>query len=134
MKFSLREIGMSFLVSGFWDSDRESLGIDVTPASGASPKTDKGPRLSIADQPISCPADIATSALVILRQLRTQLNGRMTGRGTVIGNPKLKAGQLVSLQGLGPDFSGNWRVKGATHTLDSGGYRTHFDVYKEIIP
>lgn len=134
MKFTLREISISFLVSVFWDFDRETLGIEVTPSGAATPRTSGGPRLSIIDQPISCPADIASSALVIIRQLRAKLNSRMTGRGTSIGNPKLRAGQLIRLDGLGPDFSGNYRVKSATHTVDSGGYQTHFEVFKEIIP
>ena len=35
---------------------------------------------------------------------------------------------------MGPDFSGDYRVTGATHTIDGSGYRTSFEVRREIIP
>ncbi len=41
---------------------------------------------------------------------------------------------MIELDNLGPDFSGVYRVRSATHTIDSGGYRTAFEVRKEIIP
>jgi phage protein D len=41
----------------------------------------------------------------------------------------------MKLDGLGVDFSGsNWRVTKAVHTLDSNGYRTSFEVQREVIP
>jgi phage protein D len=66
--------------------------------------------------------------------LRQKLNSRLTGSGSAVGDPRIRAGAVIRLEGLGPDFSGNYRVKSATHTLDTGGYRTNFEVYKEIIP
>jgi hypothetical protein len=41
---------------------------------------------------------------------------------------------VIRLEGLGPDFSGDYRVSSATHSIDSGGYKTQFSVFKEIIP
>ena len=35
-------------------------------------------------------------------------------------------------RGLGEEFGGYYRVTSATHSIDSGGYRTNFDVRKEI--
>jgi hypothetical protein len=86
------------------------------------------------DQPISSPADIANSALVILHELREKLNNRLTGSGTSIGDPRIRAGAVIRLEGLGPDFSNDYRVTSATHTIDGSGYRTSFEVRKEIIP
>jgi hypothetical protein len=40
----------------------------------------------------------------------------------------------VRVEGIGPDFSGDYRVRSATHTIDGGGYRTSCQLYKEIIP
>jgi phage protein D len=135
MKFTLRELPLSFLVSVFWDFDRETLGISVVPGESASfTKAANGPAITIADQPISSPTDIANSALVILSKLRKKLNNRLTGSGSAVGNPDIRAGAILRLDGLGPDFSGDYRVTSATHTLDTGGYRTSFQVRKEIIP
>lgn len=132
VKFTLREIPLSFLVSVFWDFDRETLGIDVRPGAGGAPGV--GATLTLVDQPITSPADVAASALGILSRLRKKLNGRLTGSGTAIGDPRIRAGAVIRLDGLGPDFSGDYRVSSATHSIDGGGYRTSFEVFKEIIP
>jgi hypothetical protein len=135
MKFTLRELPLNFLVTVGWDFDRESLTVSVLPGEAAKgAKAISGPAITIVDQPIGSPADIANSALIILRQLRQKLNSRLTGSGSAVGDPRIRAGAVIRLEGLGPDFSGNYRVKSATHTLDTGGYRTNFEVYKEIIP
>ncbi|MFO7681172.1 MAG: hypothetical protein R6X34_14080, partial [Chloroflexota bacterium] len=135
MKFTMRELPLSFLVSAGWDFDRESLAVSVVPGDAASfAKAAGGPAITIVDQPISSPADIANSAPQIIRQLRQKLNSRLTGSGSAVGDPRIRAGAVITLEGLGPDFSGNYRVTSATHTIGSGGYRTNFQVHKEIIP
>jgi len=135
MKFTLREIPLNFLVSVSWDFDRETLAIAIVPgeaAAGAAAVS--GPNFSIVDKPISSPADIAANALLILRKLRKKLNSRVTGSGSAIGDPRIRAGAVIRLEGLGPDFSGDYRIASANHSMDSGGYRTSFQVFKEIIP
>ena len=135
MKFTLRELPLDFLVSVFWDFDRESLGVSIVPGvAAAATKSLLGSVFTLIDQPIGSPADITNSALVIARELRTKLNSRLTGSGSAIGDPRIRAGAVIRLEGLGPDFSGDYRVRSATHAIDSGGYRTNFEVYKEIIP
>lgn len=131
-RFTLREIPLSFVVTVFWDFDRESLGVSIVP--GQVIAGTKAGVLTINDRPITCPADLVTSALVIHRELRKKLNERLTGSGSAIGDPRIRNGALVRLEGLGPDFSGDYRVKNATHSFDGGGYRTSFEVYKEILP
>ena len=42
-----------------------------------------------------------------------------------MGDPRIRAGAVIRLEGVGPDFRGNSRVKSATHTLDTGGYRNY---------
>jgi phage protein D len=83
---------------------------------------------------VSSPVDIANSALTIVRELRSKLNNRLTASGTAVGDPRIRAGAVVKVDGLGPDFSGNYRVVSATHTIDANGYRTAFQVRKELIP
>lgn len=68
----------------------------------------------------------------ILGELIPSLNSRLTGSGSVVGDPALVAGRVVQLEGLGREFSGRYRIATATHTIDSSGYRTSFEARKEI--
>jgi phage protein D len=133
MRFTLREIPLTFAVSVFWDFDRESVGVLITPG-GSAPTGFAGPDDMTIDRPIRTPLDVAANALQIYTRLRQKLNNRVTGSGSAIGDPRIRAGAVIRLEGLGPDFSGDYRVSSATHTLDSGGYKTSFEVFKEILP
>ncbi|MFL5927442.1 MAG: VgrG-related protein [Gaiellaceae bacterium] len=48
--------------------------------------------------------------------------------GTVIGDPKLKAGAAVSVSGVGSPFDGKYLLTSTRHVVDRYGYRTHFTV------
>jgi uncharacterized protein len=74
----------------------------------------------------------ATAPKRIMAELVPRLNNRLTASGTTIGNPALKAGRVVDLQGLGDDFGGLYRVTSSTHTIDNGGFRTAFEARKEV--
>jgi Bacteriophage probable baseplate hub protein len=53
----------------------------------------------------------------------------VVGRGLCSGNAKLRAGVKVTLQGLGPIFTGDYYVAEALHLFDQvKGYRTEFHV------
>ncbi len=52
----------------------------------------------------------------------------ITGGGSSIGLPELRAGQVIELLGLGPRFSGLYYVTQATHRIDDAGYHTTFQV------
>ena len=123
-RFTLREIPLSFLVTVFWDFDRETLGLSVVPGAAAKAGLEGaigGKSLTLIDRPISSPADVVASALEIEHELRTKLNERLTGSGTAIGDPRIRAGAIVRLEGLGPDFTVDYRVTTATHSIDGGG-------------
>jgi phage protein D len=135
IKFTLRELPLDFLVTVFWDFDRESLGVSIVPGAAASvTKSLVDSAFTLIDQPISNPADVARSAIGVIRELRNKLNNRLTATGSAIGNPQIRAGAVIRIEGLGPDFSNDYRVTSATHTIDGSGYRTSFEVRKEIIP
>lgn len=134
MRFTLREIPLTFVVTVFWDFDRESVGVSIVPGAAAGAPGIGGPALTIVDRPIRTPVDVAANALIIYHKLREKLNNRLTGSGSAIGDPRIRAGAIIRLEGLGPDFSGDYRVKSATHSLDGGGYKTNFEVFKEILP
>ncbi len=135
MKFTLREIPLDFVVSVFWDFDHERLGVTVLPGIAAkAAKAFSGANFSIMDSAISSPADLAGSALAIISELRRRLNKRLTGSGSCVGDPTIRAGQLIRLDGMGPDFSGDYRISTATHSIDTSGYRTTFEAFRELIP
>jgi phage protein D len=58
---------------------------------------------------------------------------RITGPGTCIGRPDVRAGELVRIEGLGNRFSGDYAVTSATHIFSpSLGYRTDFQVERRF--
>jgi phage protein D len=66
------------------------------------------------------------------RLLARQTNERiaksmLTGTGSTIGLPDLRAGSAVMVTGLGESFSGVYFVTGTTHTIGDGGYTTQFE-------
>jgi phage protein D len=134
MRVNLREIPLALLIRVFWDLDRETLGLTVVPAQGAKDKSTLGDTWTFFERPIKNIADIANSALLLTNELKNRLNSRLTGSASSIGDPRLRAGAVVRLEGMGPDFSQDYRVRSATHTIDASGYRTTFEVAKEIIP
>jgi hypothetical protein len=90
--------------------------------------------MSLVNQKIASPTDITNSVMSLIRLLRNKLNNRLTGHGEAVGDPRIRAGAIIRLDGLGPTFSGDYRVTSATHSIGASGYRTAFQVRKEIIP
>jgi uncharacterized protein len=135
-KFTLREIPLDFVVTVGWDFNREALVLTVVPglAGTVAAKSLVGPLLTTITDPLASPADIVNSALVLAHELRKLLNNRLTGSGTAIGDPRIRAGAIIRLEGLGQDFSGDYRIASADHIFGADGYRTKFSVRKEIIP
>jgi phage protein D len=55
----------------------------------------------------------------------------LTGSGSVVGLPSLRAGSVIQLEGLGDRFSGRYFVTATTHTIGDGGYTTSFECRRE---
>lgn len=75
-------------------------------------------------------ADVEQAAVDHLREMAKTL---ITGSGSCIGLPTLRAGKLVELAGLGPRFDGEWRLTQTSHSIGGGGYTTTFQARKEVI-
>jgi hypothetical protein len=134
IRFTLPLIPIDFTVTVAWDFDRECLEVKVFPcAASVAMKTIAGSVLTIVNRTCSSPADIMSSALFITRMLRSKLNNRLTATASAVGDPRIRAGALVRIEGVGPDFSVDYRVTAASHVIDSSGYRTDFKLRKEII-
>jgi phage protein D len=130
---------LDFFVTVGWDFDREAVRINVIPgvAAAATPSllgSVVGTVKSLIDNKLTNPVDITSSALALTRMLRSVVNSRVTAGGRAVGNPQLRAGSLVRIEGVGPDFSGDYRIISATHSFDSGGYFTDFQSRRELIP
>jgi len=111
-----------------WDYDRAAFDLQIYPGfdAYAKPDTPKEPRKVLsASGPALAPK-------VLLGELLPRLNNRLTGTGSAVGNLAIKAGRVIDLQGLGDQFSGKYRITSATHTVDTGGFRTSFETRKEI--
>ncbi len=81
---------------------------------------------------ITEPLTPATAPRRLLGELLTRTNAKLTGSGSTIGDPRIRAGTVVCLTELGKRFGGLYRVTSATHSIDGGGYKTRFEVRKEI--
>ncbi|MBZ5529859.1 MAG: hypothetical protein LAO20_00380 [Acidobacteriia bacterium] len=120
---------MEFVIVVSWDFDRAAFNLAIYPGLG-----DLGPLLGgKASKTISIkPTGFPRALQEILSELLPRLNNRLTGSGSTIGNPAIKPGMVVNFDGLGDTFSGLYRVTSVTNTLDSSGYRTNFQVRKEV--
>jgi hypothetical protein len=113
------------IVLGF-DWDRMALTLAIYP--GAVPIGDK----MASDHLIDDPLTLTTAPRKLVSELIPKLNKRITATAGTIGDPRIQAGRVVRIRGAGVQFGGLWRVTEATHTLDHGGFRTHFELRKEI--
>lgn len=119
------QIKTTFTVTVGWDWDRMALTIDIRPAVL---QLQSGPSRVIIREPVT----VASAPRRIITELIPRLNQRLTGSGSTVGDPRIRAGTVLRLEGLGVQFGGLYRVTSATHTIDASGYRTRFDVRKEI--
>ena len=119
------QIKMTFSVNLGFDWDRMSLTLSIFP--GVVP-IGMAPGNYMIDEPLT-PTSIPRK---LVSELIPKLNKRLTASGTVLGEPTLRAGNVVRVEGVGEEFGGLYRATAVTHTLDSGGFRTRFDARKEI--
>jgi uncharacterized protein len=123
-------IQMEFVIVLSWDFDRAAFDLMVYPGLGSLEElmgATKVQRVLQVD-----PIGPATAPKAILSELLPRLNNRLTTSGSTIGDPRIKASKVINFDGLGGQFGGLYRVTSATHTIDSGGYRTQFDARKEV--
>ena len=75
------------------------------------------------------PATIEEAHALAVAHLRSRATAFLTGRGTATGFAALRAGRAVTLQGLGPLFSGGYQVTAVRHEFNHAqGWQTAFEV------
>jgi uncharacterized protein len=124
-------IKTEFVINVSWDYDRAALNVTVYPSLVGDLGSVLGEEEASNNVSVSA-TGYATAPRAILSELLPRLNNRLTGSGTCIGDPRLKASRVVDLQGLGSQFSGLYRLTTVTHTFDSGGYRSNFQARREV--
>lgn len=123
------DIKMEFTVSVGWNWDRQSLDISITPGFGAQAGAGSSDATyTLVDKPVTR----ADAARTIVGTLLPRLNRRLTASGSVVGDSRIKPGGVVRVEGVGEKFGGLYRVTSVTQAIDTGGWRTSFELRKEI--
>ena len=121
---------MEFVIVLTWDFERASFDLRVIP--GALGDIAELLGLGGAANTIDLkPASFGTAVQEVFNEMLPRLNARQTGSGTTVGDPRIRPGEIINLDGVGQQFGGLYRVESAEHNLGSDGYTTHFTVRKE---
>jgi hypothetical protein len=125
------EIKLELTVTVGYDWETQALDIEITPGfSGKATTAAAGSSHDVLL--VNEPVTIAKAPRLIVSKLLPKLNQRLTASGSCVGDPKIAAGGVLRVEGVGETFGGLYRVTQARHTLDGRGYRTSFDLRKEI--
>jgi phage protein D len=82
------------------------------------------------DLPVESEAEARELATRRLEQIAKQM---ITGSGSTVGLPDLRAGSVVFIEGLDDLFSGRYFVTATTHTINESGYITQFECRREDV-
>lgn len=125
----VQSLQIEFVIVVSWDWDRAAFELAIYPGIGELNAVLGEKEKKAVSKKSKSFADVVRE---ILTDLLPRLNNRLTGSGSAVGDPRIKAGRVINFDGLGDSFSGLYRVTSATHTFDSGGYRTSFNARKEV--
>jgi len=100
-----------------------SAALPSTPSSMSSKVGDR--TYTVVDRPLSTQSQVDATAKAIVDQIGS---AAAEADGIARGNPKLKAGQAVSVSVVADDFVGSYTLTHTRHIFDAHGYRTHFTV------
>ncbi|HUS09304.1 MAG TPA: hypothetical protein VMZ30_02470 [Pyrinomonadaceae bacterium] len=123
-------IKMEFVIVLSWDFDRAAFDLMVFPGLGSVEEL-LGKKKSQSVLKIEAIGP-ATAPKTLLSELLPRLNNRLTASGSTIGDPNIKASKVINIDGIPGQFGGKYRVTSATHTMDNSGYKTQFDMRKEV--
>jgi hypothetical protein len=119
-------IKTAFMVSLGYDFDRKALTLAVFPSILAAVAGADGEYL--IDEPLT----LSSIPRRLVSELIPRLNSRLTASGSIVGEPRLRTGNVLRIEGVGEEFGGLYRATSITHTLDGSGFRTQFEARKEI--
>ncbi len=82
----------------------------------------------VVDEPVFTEGEAKARARALLSD---RLKEIVKASGTCVGLPELRAGQYVTIQGVGSRLSGTYFVTDSTHTISDSGYVTKFNARRE---
>ena len=82
----------------------------------------------IHSRPVNSQQETQTLAKETHERIARQM---LTGSGSTVGLPDLRAGSYVRITGVGKRFSGKYLVTATTHSFNDSGYTTRFDARRE---
>jgi hypothetical protein len=130
-------IKTEFVIIVGWDFDRGTFTLKVSPGIGELSQV-PGLKGEIPEGSRSLKTvytkgiSFVQAGFKILGELLPRLNNRQTGSGSTIGDPRIKSGMVIDVEGVGDQFGGKYRVTSATHTFGTSGYKTSFEARKEV--
>lgn len=81
------------------------------------------------DSPLTTQAEADAMAKARLTWLSMEY---IFGDGICVGEPKIKVGKVIKISGIGKKVSGNYYVHSCEHIFNNSGYKTHFEVKRNI--
>lgn len=66
--------------------------------------------------------DSETASAIASKEKKSAAMSDITANLNILGDPNLEADGIVSMDGVGPTFGGNWYLKKITHTLQGNTY------------
>jgi len=85
-----------------------------------------GGTLTVSDRPVTSPEEGDALAKSVLAQLG---NAYLEAEGTTRGDPRLRSGTVVSIDGIGDRFKGEYVLASTRHLFrGTTGYQTHFTI------
>jgi phage protein D len=134
-RFWIPQIKVEMTVTAGWNWDRQALEVSASSGFGLSGVAGGGgsePDSDVSTTLLGEEVSAKTASRAMLAKLIDKLNQRLTGSASVVGDTRLRPGGVVQINGVGQLFGGLYRVTSVSHTLDTGGFRTSFDVCKEV--
>ena len=122
-------IKMEFVIVLSWDFDRAAFDLLVFPGLGSIEELMGKKAQSVLKVEAVGPA---TAPKTLLSELLPRLNNRLTASASTIGDPRTKASKVVNIDGIPGQFGGKYRITSANHSIDGSGYKTQFEMRKEV--
>lgn len=82
----------------------------------------------VSDIPVN---DLATARAVARGAMEQIMKNMLSGHGSTVGTPQLRAGRTLDISGLDTRFNGRYFVTGSRHTFGPDGYHTQFTCRRE---
>jgi phage protein D len=127
----VRRLELQIRVTVGFDGERLTTQIATGSSTGVSRSGQAGATLELPDHVLDNPAEAIRYGI---GELRRRVNSRITATGTAIGDPALRVGKVISITGVGRQFSSDhYRLTSVAHSVDGNGYRTAFTVRQEVV-